>query len=136
MAKILVIDDDPAVRMTVKLLLDRDGHEVVVAPDGRVGLQMFAAGGIELLIVDLFMPGMDGLETIREVRARRTDLPIIVMSGTVVRHVNGEAPDFLNMAVKLGAVRAMQKPFKPRDIVQAVRDCLAGGTLSQRGSTG
>lgn len=123
MASILVIDDDPAVRMTARLLLERAGHQVAVASDGRSGLAMLARDGADLLIVDIFMPGMDGIETIQEVRKHRADLPIIVMSGTSVG--GASAPDFLAMAVKLGAVRSISKPFRPRDIVVAVEQCLA-----------
>jgi CheY-like chemotaxis protein len=123
-ANVLVVDDDPAVRTTVKLVLERTGHRVSVAAEGRAALAALAAGGIDLLVVDLFMPGMDGLETLREVRRRYAHLPVIVMSGTSLGGPGQQAPDFLAMAVKLGAVRSVQKPFKPRDIVDAVQASL------------
>jgi CheY-like chemotaxis protein len=132
MASVLVVDDDPAVRMTVKLVLERAGHQVSVAPDGRAGLVALAAGGIDLLVVDLFMPGMDGLETLREARKRHADLPVIVMSGTSLDVPGQTAPDFLAMAVKLGAVSSLQKPFKPRDVIGAVAACLAAETAPRR----
>jgi CheY-like chemotaxis protein len=126
-ASILVIDDDPAVRTTIKLILEREGYAVTVAAGGRAGLAVLEAGGIGLLICDIFMPGMDGLETLREVRKRRPELPVIVMSGsTSIFDALENAPDFLAMAVKLGAVRGMRKPFKPNDLSAAVRDCLGG----------
>jgi CheY-like chemotaxis protein len=124
-ASVLVVDDDPAVRTTVKLMLERDGHTVAVAADGRAGIAALAGGAIHLLIVDLFMPGMDGIETIREVRKRAPKLPVIVMSGAAANVAAPGGPDFLAMAVKLGAIRSVQKPFKPRDITQLVQDCLA-----------
>jgi CheY-like chemotaxis protein len=131
-ASILVVDDDPAVRTTVALLLQRSGHRTQVAADGRAGLATLAAGGIDMLIVDLFMPGMDGIETIREVRKHQPELPIIVMSGTVIDTPAPGAPDFLAMAVKLGAVRSMQKPFKPRDMIKTIEELLGRETPSQR----
>ena len=139
MASILVIDDDPAVRMTIKLLLERDGHTVTDASDGRAGIKTLNAGGIDLLIVDIFMPGMDGIETIREVRKHQPHVPAIVMSGTSLdgptRQIPGlQAPDFLAMAVKLGAVSGVQKPFKPRDIISVVRECLGGAAEERRGT--
>ena len=82
MSNILVIDDDPAVRMTIRLVLEREGHTVKLATDGLAGMKAIKAGGIDLLIVDIFMPGMDGIETIREVRQHQPDLPAIVISGT------------------------------------------------------
>jgi len=128
-AHILVIDDDPAVRTTIRLLLEREGHTVALATDGLAGLKAIKAGGIDLLIVDIFMPGMDGIETIREVREHQPDLPAIVISGTALEAPGPDAPDlpapdFLAMAVKLGAVRSLQKPFKPRDMIAAVSQCL------------
>ena len=136
LSRILVIDDDPAVRMTIKLVLERDGHSVELATDGLAGMKAIKAGGIDLLIVDIFMPGMDGIETIREVRKHQPDLPAIVISGTSLagpglREPGLQAPNFLAMAVKLGAVRSLQKPFKPRDIIAAVRQCL-GDAVSGR----
>ena len=133
MANVLVVDDDPAVRTTTKLVLERSGHRVSVAADGRAGLAALAAGGIDLLVVDLFMPGMDGMETLREARKHHPGLPVIVMSGTSLGGPGQEAPDFLAMAVKLGAVRSVQKPFKPRDILDAVHTSL-GNAAAARGA--
>jgi CheY-like chemotaxis protein len=114
----------------VRLVLERSGHRVSVATEGRAGLAALAAGGIDLLVVDLFMPGMDGLETLREARKRYADLPVIVMSGTSLGGPGQEAPDFLAMAVKLGAVRSVQKPFKPRDIIEAVQASLGNAAAA------
>ena len=139
MSKILVIDDDPAVRMTIKLVLEREGHTVELATDGLAGMKAIKAGGIDLLIVDIFMPGMDGIETIREVRKHQPALPAIVISGTSLggpgmRAPGLQAPDFLAMAVKLGAVRSLQKPFKPRDIIGTVRECLGEAAAKSTGA--
>jgi CheY-like chemotaxis protein len=138
-SRILVIDDDPAVRMTIKLVLERDGHAVELAKDGLAGMEAIKAGGIDLLIVDIFMPGMDGIETIREVHRHQPDLPAIVISGTSLEtpgltDPGLRAPDFLAMAVKLGAVRSLQKPFKPRDIIGAVRQCLGDAEAKSTGT--
>lgn len=135
MSHILVIDDDPAVRMTIRLVLEREGHTVALASDGLAGMKALKAGRIDLLIVDIFMPGMDGIETIREVRKQQPDLPAIVISGTSLDGPGLQTPDFLAMAVKLGAVRSLQKPFKPRDIIAAVGQCL-GDAERRRTGTG
>jgi CheY-like chemotaxis protein len=119
-AKILIVDDDPAVRATIRLLLERAGHDVVVAGDGRNGLAMFETLDIDLLLLDIFMPGMDGIETMRSVHRRRPHLPIVVISGNPIFSDSGIAPDFLTMAVKLGAVSSLQKPFTPAALLDVV----------------
>ena len=124
MARIEVIDDDQAIRTTIKLLLEREGHEVVLAEDGRRGIEQFQEGQFDLLIVDIFMPGMDGLETIRSIHRMQPDIPIIVISGYGFRTALESVPDFLNMAMKFGAVSSLQKPFRPSQLLSAVTACL------------
>src|SRR6478609_1261762 len=64
LARILVVDDDAAVQMTIRVLLERAGHSVVTAGDGRKGLALCRTGNFDLLFLDIFMPGMDGFEKI------------------------------------------------------------------------
>jgi CheY-like chemotaxis protein len=123
-ARILIVDDDSAVQTTIKLLLERAGHSVVVASDGRKGLAVFEAGDFDLLFLDIFMPGMDGIETMRMVHQQQPLVPIIVISGNPILGESGRGPDFLTMATKLGAVSSLQKPFKPAALLAAVAGCL------------
>jgi CheY-like chemotaxis protein len=122
LAKILIVDDDTAVQVTIRLLLERAGHSVVTANDGRKGLALFEAGDFDLLFLDIFMPGMDGFETMRMVLQQKPLTPIIVISGRPMPSDSG--PDFLTMAVKLGAVSSLQKPFKPNELLAAVSRSL------------
>ncbi len=124
MARILIVDDDAAVQATIRLLLERAGHSVVAAGDGRKGLAIFETGNLDLLLLDIFMPGMDGLETMRLVHQQRPLIPIIVISGNPVASDSGSGPDFLTMATSLGAVRSLQKPFRPAALLAAVAGCL------------
>ena len=124
LAKILIVDDDSAVQTTISLLLERAGHSVVTADDGRKGLALCQTGDFDLLFLDIFMPGMDGFETMRMVRQRKPLIPIIVISGRPISSDSSSAPDFLSMATKLGAVSSLQKPFKPAALLAAVASCL------------
>jgi CheY-like chemotaxis protein len=124
MARILVIDDDPAVRMAMQMVLEREGLEVQAVGDGPTGITLVAADDFDLLIVDVFMPGMDGLETIRLVHGHRPKLPIVVMSGLSFPSGATQPPDFLSMATKLGAVGILEKPFRPRELLAVIAEGL------------
>ena len=130
-ASILVIDDDHAVLATIEIILAGHAHEVVVTDDGRKGLDLFRTGTFDLLIVDIFMPAMDGLETMKLVHRYRPEVPIIVISGHEPRLVSESAPNFLRIATKLGAVSSIQKPFKPGDFLAVVDRCLSAPDRSQ-----
>jgi CheY-like chemotaxis protein len=120
--------------MTIRLLLERAGHSVVTADDGKKGLALCQTGDFDLLFLDIFMPGMDGFETMRMVRQQQPALPIIVISGRPVSP-EADSPDYLAMATKLGAVSSLQKPFRPADLLAAVTGCLeaAGRGSPSRG---
>jgi CheY-like chemotaxis protein len=134
-AKILIVDDDSTVQATIKLLLERAGHSVVVASDGRKGLAIFESGDFDLLLLDIFMPGMDGIETMRLIHQRRPLAPIIVISGNPIFADSGKSPDFLTMAIKLGAVSSLQKPFKPAALLAAVANGLEAAKRQSSPST-
>ncbi len=122
MARVLVIDDEPLVRGLVRSMLKRAGHDAVEAIDGDEGLHAAAAGGFDLVVCDLFMPGKDGIETIRELHERFPDLPIIAVSGGAF----GGALDLLGPAQVLGARLALRKPFTYQELLDAVARALGG----------
>lgn len=138
MAHILVVDDDKAVQIITRLLLEREGHEVSCASDGPHALRVFREAAFDLLIIDIFMPGMDGLETMKMVHQYRPRTPIIVISGHAVSS-RSTAPDFLAMSTKLGAVSSLQKPFKSGALLAHVERCLQapqeGGNSSRPSET-
>ena len=125
MASILVIDDDRAVLATIKVLLERAAHTLEAVDNSRDGLHLVASRSFDLLIVDIFMPGMDGFETMRLVHQSRPEMPVIVISGQQFTLAFDRPPDFLHMATKLGAVSSLQKPFKPAQLMAAVDSSLS-----------
>jgi CheY-like chemotaxis protein len=124
LAQILVVDDDAAVQATIRIVLERAGHSVAIAGDGHKALAVFETGNFDLVFLDIFMPGMDGFETMRLIHDQRPLVPIIVISGRPVEPDPGDGANFLAMATKLGAVSSLQKPFRPAALLAAVADCL------------
>lgn len=123
MSNILVIDDDAAIRMTVRAMLEMGGHRVTEAADGRYGIAALSERPADLVIVDIFMPNMDGFETLMSLRAAKPSLPVIVMSGSRVDPLAAQ-PDFLKMAGKLGAITTLHKPFRAAELLAAVGRAL------------
>jgi DNA-binding NtrC family response regulator len=125
MARVLAIDDDGAVCATVSAILERAGHQVVTAQSARSGLKLLEADQFDLLLIDIFMPEMDGLETVRVLRGSKPKLPIVVMSGAMADHAS--MPDYLSFGTKLGAIESLRKPFRPATLVEIVDRCLVDG---------
>jgi len=126
MTRVLVVDDDKSVGAAIKTVLEIAGFEVVHALDCMSGIAAIKAADFHIVMVDLFMPGIDGLETINAFRQIMPGVPIIAISGFMPRDGHGRAPDFLGMATKLGANCGLAKPFRPRDLMAAVESCLGG----------
>lgn len=121
MATILLIDDETAVRDTMRRLLERYGHEVREAANGREALK--APPEYDLVITDINMPEMDGIEVIMALTERRPGLPVIAISG------GGRLPKdlLLSSADMLGAVTTLPKPFDLSELIEAVDAALASG---------
>src|SRR5467141_3503315 len=120
MARILVIDDQDSIRRVVRRALEQDGHEVFDASDGELGMEILESQSFDLVITDIFMPGQDGIVTLRQIRKRFPSLKVIVISG-------GDSSGILDLredAEFLGAVRSLQKPFTAREIADLVRSVL------------
>ena len=100
--------------------LEGSGHQVIAYGNGRVALDDLANHAADLVVTDIFMPEMEGLETIREVRALYPAMPIIAMSG-----ISFADRDYLEMAEKFGAVASLKKPFRPAQLTELVKRLLA-----------
>jgi DNA-binding response OmpR family regulator len=119
MANILLIDDDAALRGLLAEALRRGGHAVLQAEDGRQGVELFDVAPVDLIVTDLIMPEREGIEIIVQLHRDHPELPIIAISGGLAN-----SPVYLQLAVKLGARRALAKPFSPSELLRAVDDVL------------
>lgn len=120
MARVLVIDDDAQVRDLVEDALSQAGHTVVLTRDGREGLRVLQDGKFDLVITDIFMPDMEGIELLRRLRTEGRSVPVVVMSGGGII----EAETILSIATRLGARVTLEKPFGPADLAAAVARAL------------
>lgn len=123
MAGILVVDDEESVRTLMDRLLSEKGHDVVAVADGNEALTVMAGVTFDVLICDLFMPKMDGIELIQQLRDSNPDQKIIAMSGGAVNPNRGN--DFLKMSKLLGAQVTLAKPFDAEMLADAVDEALA-----------
>ena len=120
-ARILVVDDNASMLRSLDEILSRAGHEVIQAADGAEACRISRDDGVDLVILDLFMPEKDGIETLRELRKRTPGLPIIAISGG---GADDSGVDLLKAAVLLGAVQSIEKPFTPAAMLEAVGKAL------------
>jgi CheY-like chemotaxis protein len=124
MHHIVVIDDEASIRRTLGAVLERAGYTVLVAADGREGLELCAAAAPDLVITDIQMPGVDGIETIAALRALYPLVPVIAISG-------GDRPDRLTLLERTasqGAVSALRKPFTIPELLDAIQGALRPDT--------
>ena len=120
MAKILVLDDEPSILLMLKKMLEKAGHDVNIALNGKIGMELFDQNKPDLIITDLIMPEKEGLETIFELRRKYPDLKIIAISGGGRIGPDGYLPG----AKLLGANAVFPKPLIPKEFLSAVSDLL------------
>jgi len=120
MAKILVFDDEPSILLMIKKMLEKAGHEVDLALNGREGMELLEINKPDLVITDIIMPEKEGLETIIELRKRYPELKIIAISGGGRFGPEGYLPG----AKLLGADLVFQKPLDQKEFLEAVSKLL------------
>lgn len=124
MSKILVIDDEKAIRNTLKEILEFENHTVDIAEDGLVGVEMFANGGYDIVLCDIKMPQMDGIEVLDKLQEQSNDTPVIMISG----HGN---IDTAVEAIKKGAYDFIEKPLDLNRLLITIRNATDKTTLIQ-----
>ena len=119
MAKIVVIDDEPAMLRVTCRTLQAAGHTVIAFANGRGGIEHFKKETADLLLTDIFMPEMEGLETIQTAHRLRPEMPIIAMSG-----MSFDGGDYLHIAERFGAIATLKKPFQRSELIELVSQLL------------
>lgn len=119
MATILIIDDEESIRHLLREVLEKAGHQVFEASNGREGLATYQTHSPDLVIMDLLMPDTDGLETTLQLTREYLDAKVIAITGA-----QGDR-NFLDVANLFGARRTFQKPFDITKLLQAIQEELA-----------
>jgi CheY-like chemotaxis protein len=120
MPVLLVIDDDDAIRSLIASYFTANDYTVIEAADGRSALQKFAKADVDVVITDLIMPDMEGIETIRELHKLKPCIKIIALSGGGSMSPSG----YLNIASKMGAQYSFSKPVSLEVLKNAVEKLL------------
>jgi CheY-like chemotaxis protein len=125
-AKVLVVDDDPGMRAVIRRTLLSVGHEVWDAPDGAEALSRLDVLPFDVIIADVYMAPVDGMELLLRIEQKGLQIPVVVISGG--GHVL--ADDVLDLARRCGAAATLDKPFTPEQLRDTVARVLAGGAPS------
>jgi len=121
MEHILIIDDDEAIRSVFEQFLEGTGYSVETAEEGKEGLRKMKARTPDLIITDIMMPEMDGLEMVTFIKKNHPDLPIIAISGGM----QAAPVNFLPMAKQFGACKVFEKPLPLKTLLDAVQELLS-----------
>ena len=115
--RVLIVDDNDDIRRLLASVMHRAGYEAIEASDGKQAMQRVREAPVDVAIMDMIMPGQDGMETIMELRREYPAVKVIAVSG------GGRigAMDYLDWAQKIGACRAFEKPFDIMELVAAVK---------------
>jgi len=123
MPRILLVDDEPPIQTLLAFPLERDGYEVVAASDGREALTRFSEQPFDLVVLDLMLPKLDGLEVCRRLRAQRSTVPIIMLTA------KSEEIDKV-LGLELGADDYITKPFSMREFRSRVKAALRRSNMA------
>jgi DNA-binding NtrC family response regulator len=115
--RIIVLDDEQVVRDLMVEILERAGYDVEAVEFSRELIDLVEAGGVDLVVTDLVMPEVSGLDVLEQLKLRSPELPVIVVTGASTEHN-------VTRAVELGAAAVLMKPFKHGELRNAVARAL------------
>jgi CheY-like chemotaxis protein len=121
MTRILVVDDEHLVRNLTVQVLERAGYDVVSVADAQHAIELLEQDTVDLVVTDVVMPGQSGVELLNELRDRRPDIPVLLMTG------GSPEPERTSRALELGASGIVYKPFSHADLTTAVQAALDAG---------
>jgi CheY-like chemotaxis protein len=134
MSRVLVIDDEPLVREMIKVMLEREGHDVVLARTSQEGIERFRSQPVDVVICDVFMPEQSGLEAISQIRGYSAEVPIIAISGGfAVSPEQGFRSDLSQLARHKGATLILAKPFRRAELLGLLQQLKKKPRLGVRG---
>ncbi len=128
LALVLIIDDDESMRRMIRRILEPTAHDVIEAPEGRIGVQLFADRRPDIIITDIIMPGKEGIETILDIRKSDPTIGIIAISGGGI----DIGRNYLGLAGRIGASAVLAKPFRACELSGLVEEVL----VRSRGQSG
>jgi len=123
MKQILVADDDAQIRDGIKLLLEKQGFRVFDAHNGNKAIELCKLARFDLAIVDIYMPGKDGIEFIEELQKTLPEIKVIAISGGKMGHFFSSNM-LLHSAMRKGAFSSLCKPFKMKELLNTVKEIL------------
>jgi CheY-like chemotaxis protein len=118
-SRVLIADDEDSIRCVLSVLLRGTGFETVEATDGTEALRRARQGVADVMLLDLMMPGLTGMQVLRELRGAGSQLPVVILTGSA----DGDTED---EAARHGVSSFLSKPFKPQEVVSAVWAALQG----------
>lgn len=127
MVKIIVADDEPTHLELVATILERAGHDVIAVASGYACLHQLRSDGVDLVVADIFMPDLDGLQMMALMRNNGTRIPVIAMTGGM----KGQLSSFTDIMSRLGARSILTKPFSAHDLLSAVQSSVSCGTVQE-----
>ena len=122
MAHILLVEDSPEVSLTVREILATAGHTIEDAPSGREAIKLLKASKFDAIVSDIWMPGMDGIALLKEIRGQGNDIPVVVISGGAP---NAPLTYTAPLAATFGANVVVYKPFEKAELLKAIETVLS-----------